>query len=72
MKTPNKFKAKQIEQDFSQPVEIFRILTHETKLATLHELKTVYGLKDVYDMLEILDLQDALRVDAQEQAKNNK
>jgi hypothetical protein len=32
----------------------------------------VYGLKDVYDMLEILDLQDALRVDAQEQAKNSK
>ena len=59
-----------IDEDFSQPSEIFRILTSETKLATLHELQTVYGLEDVYDMMELLELQDAIRIDTQ--PKGNK
>ena len=49
---------------------MFRILTSETKLATLLELDTVYGLDDVYRMMELLDLQDALRADAEQRAKN--
>lgn len=61
-----------IDEDFSQPSEVFRIVTSETKLATLLELDTVYGMDDVYRMLEILDLSDALREDAKIQAKNNK
>ncbi len=59
-----------IDEDFSQPSEVFRIVTNETKLATLLELDTVYGMDDVYRMLEILDLQDALRADAEQRAKN--
>ena len=59
-----------IDEDFSQPSEVFRIVTSETKLATLLELDTVYGMDDVYRMLEILDLQDALRADAEQRAKN--
>ena len=59
-----------IDEDFSQPSEVFRILTSETKLATLLELDTVYGMDDVYRMLEILDLSDALRADAEQRAKN--
>ncbi len=51
---------------------MFRILTSETKLATLLELDTVYGLDDVYRMMELLDLSDALRADAEQRAKNNK
>jgi hypothetical protein len=62
--------SKQIDAEFKQPSEIFRILTSETKLATLHELQTVYGLSDVYDMMELLDLQDAIRIDTQ--PKGNK
>jgi hypothetical protein len=62
--------SKQIDAEFHQPSEIFRILTSETKLATLHELQTVYGLSDVYDMMELLDLQDAIRIDTQ--PKGNK
>lgn len=62
--------SKQIDAEFHQPSEIFRILTSETKLATLHELQTVYGLEDVYDMMELLDLQDAIRIDTQ--PKGNK
>ncbi len=61
-----------IDEDFSQPSEVFRIVTSETKLATLLELDTVYGMDDVYRMLEILDLSDALREDARVQSKNNK
>lgn len=61
-----------IDEDFSQPSEVFRILTSETKLATLLELDTVYGMDDVYRMLEILDLSDALRADAEQRAKNNR
>jgi len=64
--------SKQIDAEFKQPSEIFRLLTSETKLATLHELQTVYGLEDVYAMLEILDLADALRADAEQRAKNNR
>ena len=59
-----------IDEDFSQPSEVFRIVTSETKLATLLELDTVYGMDDVYRMLEILDLGDALRADAEQRAKN--
>jgi hypothetical protein len=59
-----------IDEDFSQPSEVFRIVTSETKLATLLELDTVYGMDDVYRMLEILDLSDALRADAEQRAKN--
>ena len=59
-----------IDEDFSQPSEVFRIVTSETKLATLLELDTVYGMDDVYRMLEILDLSDALRADAEQKAKN--
>lgn len=59
-----------IDEDFSQPSEVFRILTSETKLATLLELDTVYGLDDVYRMMELLDLHDALRADAEQRAKN--
>ncbi len=51
---------------------MFRILTSETKLATLLELDTVYGLDDVYRMMELLDLSDALRADAEQRAKNNR
>jgi len=61
-----------IDEDFSQPSEVFRIVTSETKLATLLELDTVYGMDDVYRMLEILDLSDALRADAEQRAKNNR
>lgn len=45
-----------------------RLLMHEPRLCTLHELQTIYSLEDMYFMLEMIDVQEALK---EEQIKAN-
>lgn len=43
-------------------MDIFRVLTHPLKLASLLELQTVYNTEDLYEMLEAMDMHDELTV----------
>lgn len=38
-----------------------RLLMHEPRLCTLHELQTIYSVEDMYFMLEMIDVQDTLK-----------
>lgn len=58
-----------IEKSFSIPFEIFSILTHELKLATLLELQTVYDTSDMYDLLEMMDVHDTMVVIANKKSE---
>lgn len=49
-----------IEKEFSQDFEVYTLLTHELRLATLYDLQTKYNTEDLYDLLEILDVTLAL------------
>lgn len=46
-----------------------RVLMHEPRLCTLHELQTIYSLEDFYLFLEMIDVQETMR---DEQIKKNK
>ncbi len=47
-------------RDFKGDIDIYRVLSHPLKLATLHELQTVYSTEDLFDLLEYLDVHDEL------------
>lgn len=49
-------RLERIENEFSQPFEIFTIVTYDPPLATLHELQTIYSTSDVFDLLEIIEV----------------
>lgn len=53
--------SKAIDESFSVPHEVYKIVIDEHPLATYHELQTVYDLYDLYDMLEMLELKAAVR-----------
>lgn len=59
---------KQIQEQFSQRWEVYRVATHE--LGGLHLVKDLehYSLKQLYDLLEILDVHDALKKIAYDKA----
>lgn len=61
---------KQIQEEFSQRWEVYRIVTHE--LGGLHLLPlfdTTYSTKQLYDLLEVCDVHDAIKKTAYEKAK---
>jgi hypothetical protein len=61
---------KDVEEQFSQPWQIYRVATH--KLGGLHlvsEFNTCRTLKDLYDMLEIIDVYDSLQEEARKAAE---
>lgn len=48
---------------------VFKIVTHELKLATYNDLQSVYDLTDMYDLLEIMDANDTMTAVARKQAE---
>ena len=63
---------KLIQKEFSQPWEIYTVLTSEVggrPLATLHELQTIYGIVDLYDFLEILDVHNSVAEEHHKEAE---
>ena len=67
---------KEIQEQFSQRWELFRIATHELGgVPLLAEMEYKYSTRQLYDMLEVLDTHDALKKIAYEkaaaEAKNN-
>lgn len=62
-----------IEDNFSQPWEIYRVGTH--KLGGLHlvaDMSTKYSTAQLFDFLEVLDVYDAVAKEAAEEATKNK
>lgn len=59
----------EIEKSFSIDPLLFRIVTHELKLATYNDLQSVYDLTDMYDLLEIIDANDTMAAVARKQAE---
>lgn len=62
---------KQVEENFSQPWQIYRVATH--KLGGLHlisEFNTCRTLKDLYDMLEVIDVYDSFQEEARKAAES--
>ena len=57
---------------FSQNFDVYRLLSHPTKLCTLQELRDVYNIDEFYDMLEIIELDDGLKEYVNEQQSNKK
>lgn len=67
---------KEIQEQFSQRWELFRIATHELGgVHLLAEMEYKYSTRQLYDILEVLDTHDALKKIAHEkavaEAKNN-
>ncbi|WP_278939097.1 hypothetical protein [Pseudomonas helleri] len=52
-------------------MDIFKVLTHSLKPATLLELQTVYNTEDLYDMLEAIDMYDEMQIIQRAQEGNN-
>ena len=56
---------RQVQKDFSQRWEIYRVATHE--LGGIHlvaEMEYKYSTRQLMDMLEVLDVHDALKDNA--------
>lgn len=56
---PSTPELKRTQKEYSQPWEIYLVLTTEVAgrpLATLHELQTVYSVEDLYDFIETIDV----------------
>lgn len=51
-----------MEKTANIDMEIFKVLTHSLKLATLLELQTVYNTEDLYEMLEAIDMYDEMQI----------
>lgn len=71
---PSTDELKRLTNEFSQDFDVLRLLMHEPKLCTMHELQTVYTLDDFYNFLEMIDAQETLRdeADKKRQADRNK
>ncbi len=63
---------KRLVEEFSGDFDVMRLLFHEPRLCTLHELQTVYSLKDFYDMLEMIDAQYTIQEEAEKKREQQK
>ncbi|WOZ57486.1 hypothetical protein [Pseudomonas phage vB_PseuGesM_254] len=51
-----------MEKTANMDMDIFKVLTHSLKLATLLELQTTYNTEDLYEMLEAIDMYDEMQI----------
>lgn len=52
-------------------MDIFRLISHPLKVATLSEIQTIYNTQDVYDLLEYLDVHDEFEFVHKQMQGNN-
>ncbi|WAB56770.1 hypothetical protein [Pseudomonas phage vB_PaeM_RP6] len=56
-------------KEFQKDYEVYQVLTHSLRLASLHELQTLYDTEDLYDLLEYQAAHDEAADIAREIAK---
>lgn len=60
---------RRLSEEFSGDFNVLRLIMHEPKICTYHELATVYSIDEFYDLLEYVEAQQVLREEAQKKAE---
>lgn len=72
MSTAQTEEMRRLSEEFSGDFGVLRLLMHEPRLCSYHELANTYTIDDFYDLLEYADAQQTLREESmrQQEIKN--